>query len=167
MLIWSVPEPPASPLSRARAAPLAPDLGSAEFESSLPRTRRNSAAYTFGMTISLSERLDSHKPSPQKGVHIRALRGSDRILVLGRLLAPEQQRLPCLLQMPAHVLGQHAEEDVGPDPVLDVVADGPHPGVPRPQGAKGPLGMRQLNRPGFHRDSGLWETASRAGAPSW
>ncbi|MGC1185675.1 MAG: hypothetical protein WBA31_11095, partial [Candidatus Dormiibacterota bacterium] len=35
--------------------------------------RRNSAAYTLGIAISLSEWLDSHKPSPERGVHITRL----------------------------------------------------------------------------------------------
>jgi hypothetical protein len=42
---------------------------------------RDSAGYMLGMTSSVPERLESHKPSPKKGVHISWLdkRGPDNL----------------------------------------------------------------------------------------
>ncbi len=41
--------------------------------------------------------------------------------------------------MPFHVVGQHAEEDVSPDPVGEAVVDGPHLEVDRLEAAEGLL----------------------------
>ena len=42
------------------------------------------------------------------------------------ILVTEQERPPGLEHVPLHIVSEHAEEDVGPDPVLETVSDGPH-----------------------------------------
>src|SRR3982075_2140860 len=53
---------------------------------------------------------------------------SERHRVSGQrwLIVLEQQRRPGLLQMPLHVVSEHAEEDVGTNTVLGPVADWTH-----------------------------------------
>jgi hypothetical protein len=66
-----------------------------------------------------------------------AARLGDRVRLGRRLLVVEQQRLPGLAQVPGEVVGEHAEEDVGIDALLEPVEDGAQlePALERTEGA--------------------------------
>src|SRR2546429_3902418 len=49
-----------------------------------------------------------------------------RVFGPGLVLVAEEQRSPGPLQVPAHVVGEHAKEDVSSHPPLQPVPDGPH-----------------------------------------
>lgn len=60
---------------------------------------------------------------------LRAHPRRDRVLEERRALIAIEHRRPLPLQVPAHVVGRHAPEDMGTNPIGEPVMDGGDPGL--------------------------------------